>query len=188
MIKRPFISSPVILLFILALLTYWLDLMTRPPEYIKDESLNLNPDYIVEELSGIRMDYERQIRRKFTAHKLFHFLDTEVTQLEQVSFVNVDPKNPLMRLYANRAEVMNKGEDVYLTGNVTAVRGAEEDNSNIKMITDFLHLIPKENFVKTNQPVTIVRFDTTIQAIGLEFDNRIGEVQLLSNVKAVNTK
>lgn len=188
MIKHPFISSPIILLFILALLTFWLDYMTRPPEYVKDENLSLNPDYIVNELSGIRMDYEHRIQRKFTAHKLFHFLDAEVTQLEQVSFINTDPKNPLMRLYANRAEVMNKGEDVYLNGNVTAVRGADEDNSNITMMTDYLHLIPKENLVKTDQPVTIARFDTTIKAIGLEFDNRVGKIQLLSSVKAVNTK
>lgn len=188
MIKRPFISSPLILLLILALVTFWLDHMTRPPEYVQDENLNLNPDYIVEELSGFRMDYEHQIQRKFTAHKLFHFLDSEVTQLEQVSFTNADPKNPLMRLYANRAEVINKGEDVYLTGNVTAVRGTDEDNGNITLVTDFLHLIPKENLVKTDQPVTISRFDTTIKATGLEFDNRVGMIQLLSSVRAVNTK
>lgn len=188
MIKRPFISSPVILLIILALLTFWLDHMTRPPESVRDESLSLNPDYIVEELSGVRMDYEQRIQRKFAAQKLFHFLDAEVTQLEQVSFANADPKNPLMRVYAERAEIINKGEDVYLTGNVKAVRGTDEDNGNITMVTDFLHLIPKENLVKTDQPVTIARFDTTIKAIGLEFDNRIGMIQLLSSVRAVNTK
>lgn len=186
MVNRLHISSPLILLILLALLTFWLDRITRPSEQIRDNNLYVNPDYIVEDLSGIRIDYEREIQREFTAEKLFHYLDEEVTQMEQVSFINTEPEKPLMRLHADRAEVKSKGKNIYLMGNVTAIRGADDEKSKITLMTDFLQLIPDENLVKTDQAVTITRLNTTIHSTGLEFNNRIGVMQLLSKVKSVN--
>ncbi len=188
MVNRLHIRSPLILLIVLALLTFWLDRITRPAEPIGGENLYVNPDYIVEDLSGIRMDHEQEIQRKFTAKKLFHYLDEEVTQMEQVSFINIDPEKQLMRLHADRAEVKSKGKNITLIGNVTAIRGTDDEKSKITLMTDFLHLIPDDNLVKTDHEVTISRLNTTIHSTGLEFNNRIGVIQLLSKVKAVNTK
>lgn len=188
MSARLHIRSPLILMVLLILLTVWLDRVTRPPEQIKDDGLYLNPDYIVEDLSGIRVDYERAIQRKFTAQKLFHYLDDEVTELEHTNFINTEPGKPPMRLSANRAVIKSKGKDIYLTGDVTAIRGADDEKGRITLTTGFLHLIPDENLVKTDQPVTISRFKTTIHSNGLEFNNQTGMIQLLSNVKAVNRK
>jgi len=94
MVNRLHISSPLILLILLALLTFWLDRITQPSEQIGDNNLYVNPDYIVEDLSGIRMDHERAIQRKFTAKKLFHYLNEDVTQMEQISFINAKPGKP----------------------------------------------------------------------------------------------
>lgn len=188
MVNRLHISSPLILLILLALLTFWLDRITRPAEQIGGENLYVNPDYIVEDLSGIRMDHEQEIQRRFTAKKLLHYLDEEVTQMEQVSFINIDPEKQLMRLHADRAEVKSKGKNITLIGNVTAIRGTDDEKSKITLMTDFLQLIPDEDLVKTDHAVTISRLNTTIHSIGLEFNNRIGEIQLLSKVNAVNKK
>lgn len=186
--NRLHISSPLILLILLALLTFWLDRVTRPSERAGGDDLYVNPDYIVEDISGIRMDHEREIQRKFTAERLFHYLDEEITQMEQVSFINIEPEKPLMRLSADRAEIKSKGKNIYLTGNVTAIRGADDEKSKITLMTDFLQLIPDEDLVKTDRAVTISRMNTTIHSTGLEFNNRVGEIQLLSKVKAVNKK
>lgn len=186
--NRLHISSPLILLIFLALLTFWLDRITRPSEQGGGDDLYVNPDYIVDDISGIRMDHERGIQRKFTAERLFHYLDEEITQMEQVSFINIEPEKPLMRLSADRAEIKSKGKNIYLTGNVTAIRGTDDEKSKITLMTDFLQLIPDESLVKTDRAVTIARLNTTIHSTGLEFNNHIGEIQLLSKVKAVNKK
>ncbi|MBS0587689.1 LPS export ABC transporter periplasmic protein LptC [Nitrosomonas sp.] len=182
------LKSPLIFLILLGALTFWLDRVTRPPEQIKDSDLNRNPDYIVENLSGIRMDYAREIERKFTAEKLFYYLDEKVTELEHINFTNTEPEKPLIRMFADRAVVKSKGQDIYLMGNVTAVRGMDGEKSKITLTTNFLHLIPDESLIKTDQPVTISRFNTIVNANGLEFNNRIGMIELLSDVRAVNKK
>ena len=188
MSDRLHLKSPLILLVLLVVLTFWLDRVTRPPEQNKDGDLNRNPDYIVENLSGMRIDYARETERKFTAEKLFYYLDEKVTELEQVNFTNTEPEKPLIRMFADRAVVKSKGQDIYLMGNVTAVRGMDGEKSKITLTTHFLHLIPDESLIKTDQPVTISRFNTTVNANGLEFNNRIGMIELLSNVRAVNKK
>jgi len=186
MISRLHIRFPLILFILLALLTLWLDRITRPSEQTSDDDLYPNPDYIVEDLSGIRMDHERAIQRRFTAKKLFHYLNNDVTQMEKISFINTEPENPLIRLHADHAEVKGKGKDIYLTGNVTVLRGTDDEKGKITLMTNFLHLIPEESLVKTDKSVTISRFNTTIHATGLEFSNRIGMIQLLSKVRAVD--
>lgn len=188
MFSRFHINFPLVLFVFLILLTFWLDQITRPPEQAKDDDLYRNPNYIVEDLSGTQVEYGREIQRKFTADKLFHYINENVTQMEHISFVNTEPEKPLIRLQADRAEVRNKGENIFLTNNVTAIRGADDEKGKITLTTDFLHLIPGESLVKTDQSVTISRLHTTIYAIGMELNNQSGIMQLLTQVKAVNTK
>lgn len=186
MISRPHMSFPLILFIVLALLTFWLDRITRPLEQTRDDDLYRNPDYIVEDLSGIRMDHERTIQRKFSAKKLYHYLSEDVTQMRQINFINAEPEKSLIRLQADRAEIKGNGNNIYLMGNVTALRGADDEKGKVTLLTDFLHLIPEENLVKTDRPVTISRLNTTINAVGLELDNHVGMIQLLTQVRAVN--
>ncbi len=188
MFRRLHISFPLIFFIFLLLLTFWLDRVTRPPEQNKDDDLYRNPDYIVEDLSGTRMEHERAIQREFTAKKLLHYLSENITQMEQVNFVNTEPKKPPIRLQADRAIVKNKGENIFLMENVTAIRGTDDDKGKITLMTNFLHLIPDESLVKTNQSVTISRLNTTINAIGMELNNQTGMIQLLAQVRAVNNK
>ena len=98
------------------------------------------------------------------------------------------PEKPLIRLQADRAEVKNKGKNIYLMENVTALRGADDERGKITLMTSFLHLMPDESLVKTGQSVTISKLNTTINAIGLELNNRTGVIQLLTQVRAINNK
>lgn len=188
MISRLHISFPVVLFILLILLTFWLDQITRPPERGKDDDLYRTPDYIVENLSGIRMDHERTIQRNFSAEKLFHYLNEEVTQMEQINFISIEPEKPIIHLQADHAEVKSKGKNIYLIGNVTVMRGTENDRGKIILTTNSLHLIPDENLVKTDQAVAISKLNTMINAIGMELNNHTGVIQLLTRVKVINNK
>lgn len=52
------------------------------------------------------------------------------------------------------------------------------------MLTDFLHLIPDTDIAKTDQPVTVTRMNSVINAIGLFMNNQTGEILLQSRVTA----
>lgn len=183
------ISSPLIFFVILVLLTIWLDYLSRSSEQGKGDGLYRNPDYIAENLTGVRIDHQQEIQRQFSAQRLLHYLHEQTTHLEHISFLNLDPQKPLLRITADRAIVQNKGKDIDLMDNVTAVRGgADDEKAKITLTTDFLRLNPDENLITTDRVVTIARYKSRIEAKGLEFNNRIGQIQLLSAVKVVNDK
>ncbi len=186
MINRLHLSFPLILLIIIVLLTFWLDQAVQPAAITQDNEAYRHPDYIVENLSGIRMDHERVVSRTYSAEKMFHYLNEDITHLEKIHFMSTQPGKPLMRMIADRAELSGNGKDIYLTGNVTILRGSDDAKDKITMVTSFLHLIPDENIAKTGESVTISRSNTTIDAIGFELDNHTGMVQLLSRVRAVD--
>jgi lipopolysaccharide export system protein LptC len=77
----------------------------------------------------------------------------------------------------------NNGENAYFTGDVQVRRAAYADNAEMALYTSFLHAIPNEDLVKTDREVTMVSGNSTVKAVGLEFDNKKRELKLLSNVK-----
>ncbi len=185
MSSRLHLSFPLILLILLASLTFWLDQAVQPLATAQDDVYR-NPDYIVEDISGIRMNHELAIQQTFFAKKMFHYRHEESTQLEQTHFVSTAPDKPVMSVDADQAELSGNGADVYLTGNVVVLRGAEENEDKVTMKTSSLHLIPGEDIAKTDQAVVISRLNTTITGVGLDLNNRTGVIKLLSQIRAVD--
>ncbi len=177
-------SVLLVILVLLALLTFWVTNAVVPTTSKNGNGVNQNPDYIIENLSGIRANHESTVQRNFSAKKLLHYLDGDVTHMENPYFINTEIQKPVMRLKADKAQLLGEGENVYLMGNVRVLRG--EDSDKITMKTSYLHLIPDENIAKTDKTVVFSRKNTTINAIGLELDNHTGIVQLLSRVRATD--
>ena len=114
-----------------------------------------------------------------------HYLDDEITYLERPYFISNEPNKPVMRLTAGKAELQESGENIYLTGNVTVLRGGDEDEDKITMVTSFLHLMPDDNIARTNKDASIMMKNATMNAVGLQLNNNTGILQLLSKVRAV---
>lgn len=175
-------SVLLIMLVLLALLTFWVTNAVVPTMTNQGNDVHQKPDYIIENLSGIRANHESTVQRNFSAEKLLHYLDGDVTYMDNPVFINIESQKPVMRVKADKARMSGEGENVYLSGNVKVLRG--EDSDKITMMTSYLHLMPDENIVKTDKTVVFSRRNTTINAIGLELDNHTGIVQLLSRVRA----
>lgn len=186
MVRRSYFSFTFILLIALFAITVWLDKVTYPTSTTNNLDFDHQPDYIIENISGLRVEHDKSIHRFFHAKTLVHFTNQELTQLENIQFVNTETEKPLFQVFADQAELRGNSEDIFLNGNVTVIRGNNEDKRKITLKTDKLHLLPNENKAKTDKSVLITRHNTTIQAVGLELNNETGMVELLSRVHAIN--
>lgn len=186
MIRRSYFSFTFVLFALLIALTVWLDRVTQPLLNAPELNFYQQPDYIIEQITGLRVEHDKAIHRFFYAEKLFHYSNQERTQLEDIQFVNSQTGKPPFRVVADHAELRENGEDIFLTDNVTVIRGLDDDKHKITLKTDKLHLIPDENKAKTDQSVMISRHNTTINAVGLELNNQTGIVELLSRVRAID--
>jgi len=179
---------PLGLLILLATLTFWLDRAVQPSAPARDGSSRHDPDYVVENFSATRMSLDGSPRYTLTAKKMLHYPDDDTTHLEQLGFVSTEAAKPALRVKANQAKLSSDGKDIYLSGNVTALRETGDGLIGTTIATGFLHVIPDDDIIKTDKAVTITGGKSVITAVGMLLNNRTRMVQLLSQVKIVHNK
>lgn len=174
---------PLLLLAILAALTFWLDRAVQPTAAARDGSTRHDPDYIVDKLSVMRMDPEGQIKHMVYADKMIHYPDDDSTHLQTPKFMSFAPTRAPMTITSREALVSSEGENIYFQNDVRATRAPYADKSELVIRTSYLHVIPDDNIAKTDRAVTITDANTVVNAVGLELNSETRVLKLLSRVK-----
>ena len=175
---------PVLLLAILAGLTYWLEQAVQSPPQTREKPLAHSPDFTVEKLLATRMDVNGRIRDSLQTAKMTHFADDDSTDLESPRFVSFSRGVPLS-ISAKQGTVSSNGGNLYFRDNVVATRGARKGTSALVVSTDYLHILPDDNIAKTDQPVTIRDANMEIEAQGMELNDETGVLKMNGGVKGV---
>ena len=176
--------SPLILLALLATMSFWLDRKVQPQSHRPDGSTRHDPDFIVEGFSAVKMNPDGTRRYVLAAKRMVHFPDDNSTQLELPRLVYFDYQRAPVTIRSETAEAMRGGDDVFFRGDVQIIRSAYASSAELGVFTSFLHVIPDQDLAKTDKPVRIVEGNSTASSVGLEFNNVTREIKLLSEVKA----
>jgi lipopolysaccharide export system protein LptC len=176
---------PVLLLAVLAAMTYWLDqAMQSLPAKPADKRLLHHPDFTVEKLLATRMDVNGRIRDTLQAVKMVHYPDDDSTELEQPRFVSLARGAPLT-ITSQKARVSSNAGNVYFHGDVRADRAAQAGKSAMTLTTDYLHYLPDDNIVKTDRRVTISDANMRLEAVGMELNGETRVLKLYAGVRGV---
>ena len=176
--------SPLILLALLATMSFWLDRKVQPPAHRPDGSTRHDPDFIVEGFSAVKMNPDGTRRYALAAKRMVHFPDDNSTQLELPRLVYFDYQRAPVTIRSETAEAVQGGDDVFFRGDVQIIRSAYASNAELAVFTSFLHVIPDKDLAKTDKPVRMVEGNSTARSVGLEFNNVTREIKLLSEAKA----
>lgn len=176
--------SPLILVALLATMSFWLDRKVQLPAHRPDGSSRHDPDFIVEGFSAVKMNPDGTRRYALAAKRMVHFPDDNSTQLELPRLVYFDYQRAPVTIRSETAEAVQGGDDVFFRGDVQIIRSAYASNAELGLFTSFLHVIPDKDLAKTDKPVRMVEGNSTASSVGLEFDNVAREIKLLSEVKA----
>ena len=177
--------SPVLLLGSLAAMTYWLNSQVRIAVPDFDGSGRHDPDLFAADFKAVNLDQDGRVRQSLTAAQAQHYPDTDVTVFESPVIVFTDPGKPRLEVTADRGSVTGDRENVYLEGHVKAVRdgsGTEERDGPITVTSEYLHVIPKEDRIVTDRPVTITDPRGTVNAVGLVLDNKAKTIKFKSHL------
>ena len=177
--------SPVLLLGSLAAMTYWLNTQVRVALPDFDGSGRHDPDLFAEDFKAVNLDPDGRVRQSLTAARAQHYPDNDITAFDSPVIVFTDPGKPRLDVKADRGTVTGDREHVYLEGHVKAVRdatGGDQRDGPITVTSEYLHVIPKEDRIVTDQPVTITDPRGTVNAVGLELDNKTKTVKFKSHL------
>lgn len=180
----PAIWFALIVLSLLAALTFWIDRAVQPPQPKRDGSTRHDPDYIIDNFASSRADSFGNPRFSLAGVEMRHYPDDDSTDLVRPAFTQFSFKKPATRIEGQRGQVSSNGENVYFMDNVKIVRAATRSKGELTVLTEYLHIVPDQDFVETDRPVTILQAPrTVIHANGMEYYKKDGLLKLFGKVK-----
>jgi lipopolysaccharide export system protein LptC len=177
--------SPVFLLGAFTALTYWLNAQVQPGGAAFDGSGRHDTDLYIEDFKAVSLDPQGHIRQSITARIARHFPDNDTTEFEAPLITFSEPGKPPVSITADRGMITGDQKNAYFTGKVKGIREAvagERDQGPIIVTSEYLHVLPKEDKIETDKPVTISEPRGIINATGMEFDNKAKTFKFKSRV------
>lgn len=173
---------PLLLLAVLAALTFWLDQTVQQGDK-SAENMRADPDFIIDNIVARRLDVNGNVKHTLYASRMTHFPNDDSTHLVSPRFISNASANVPVTITSRTARVSSGGENVYFEDDVRVVRAPYGNRTEMALETSFLHVIPDSHIARTDRPVTITDAHTVATAIGLELNSETRIVNFLSQFR-----
>ncbi len=169
----------------LVLGSYWmLEVMRKSIDSTKAELPASAPDYYVEQFNFIRMSETGHARYHISGTKLMHDPRNDSYAIQQPIIRNFSSERPPMTLRSERALVENNNTKVHLYNNVQMDRPASSKAEALHMTSEYLLMLPDDDIVQTDKPVTFRLGQSILHGTGMFANNATREIRLLANVRS----
>jgi lipopolysaccharide export system protein LptC len=173
---------PILLMLFLAGLTLWLRITMETPGGGGKGHDRHDPDAIVDKLELTRLNEQGSPMYLLSAARMVHFADDDTTELASPHLRRPSEKGDVT-ITAERGTATRGGEEVFLHDNVQVVRAAAADREELRIHTDYLHVLTEKNIALTDHAVTITEGQSMLSGVGMEYDDNTRRLALHSKVK-----
>jgi len=174
---------PLMLLTLLAALTFWLERATQVDSAANSDKVRHDPDFIVNAFSLRHFNMEGSLQHALRADKMLHFPDDDSTLVTAPALTFYAHAQPT-QLTARQARVSRDGKLVELREDVRVVREAGPDNPELVLTTAAMDVYPDDEIARSDVPVTIVNGKNVIHGTAMEADHRAHLYTLKGRVQA----
>lgn len=174
---------PVIVLAILAGLSFWLQSTVDRGETKNDGKLRHDPDAMADNYVVRRFDQTGQLKYRLTGPYFVHYPDDETSELTSPTLISYRPGSPPVTVTGDHAKVTAKGETVFLWDNVVLTRAATPERPELVARMPELTAQPDAGIAFTGSPVEITQGQSWVTGIGAQIDNNNSTFVLHSRVK-----
>jgi len=176
-------AAPLLLAGMLAALTFWLDRFAQGPARDVIGPSRHDPDFIVEQLTSVRMGESGAASYSLSATKMVHYSDDDTTLLTSPKLVSYGSSEATVTITSSEGVVSGKGDHVYFQDDVRVTRTPYSGAGDLVMRTAFLHVVPDQQIALTDRFVTVTEDTNTVTAVGLEMNSATRIIKLLSEVR-----
>lgn len=183
MIARSSLALPVLMLSVVAGLSFWLNQLVQ--ENSGARHLRPNIDFTVDQLQAADYNVDGFLRYHLQAKRLEHYPDQKLSVLDQIQLVQYQPQQPTVHVQAQRGRMLGEGETVHLDGWVHLQQDASAQNPALTLQTSQVLLQPKLGLARSDAAVELKQGPLWVQAVGFDVDQKNRVIRLHSQVKAV---
>lgn len=173
---------PVVLLGILAGLSFWLQKVVDRGEAPSAKVVRHDPDTVVENFSARRFDENGKVKYRLVAPYMVHFQDDDSSLLTSPTLITYRPDAPPVTISGRNAKITSKGEVVYLWDNVVVTREATPERPALTGSMPDLTVLPDAGTGFTNSAVEITQGQSWVKGVGMQIDNKASTFELQSQV------
>ena len=162
---------PLVMLLLLAALTFWLNRVIQGDN--PHGPLRHDPDYWVERFEVRRFDIDGKLQHTLVADKLLHYPDDDTTVVTAPHLTY--HQQPPSELSARMAYIGRDGKEVNLVDEVRVIRHAAVDGTPSTVAESrTLKVFPDDEKAHTDDPVVITQGKSVMNGSGVDIDNRSG--------------
>ena len=176
----------IVLLALLAGLSFWLQWAVAPVEVVRDGKLRHDPDAIAENFLVRQFDEKGRVKYRLTAPYMMHFPDDDSSELKSPTLIHYRPNAPQLTLTGKNAKVTSKGQTVFLWDDVKAVRAATPARPELVARMPDLTVQPDDGTAFTQSPVEITEDKSWVKGVGMHLDNNTSTFELKSQVTGLS--
>lgn len=176
---------PIILLALLAALSFWLQSAVNIEESRRDGKQRHDPDAIAENFTVRRFDADGRVKYRLTAPHLVHYPDDDSSELRSPVLTHYRPDAPPITFASVNAKVTSEAQTIFLWEDVHVTRGATEDRPEMVARMPDLTVEPDRGTAFTDSPVEITMGQSWLKGTGARIDSNASTFALQSQVTGV---
>ncbi len=173
---------PLSILLVLVALTAWLRYASEFPELGRDGKNRHDPDLIISEARGHKLDASGKLLYTLAAAEIRHFTDDDTTEWRQPRLVYLHPDGSPVTISAGFGHASAKGERVDLREQVEIRRAATPRNAELVAEMAELTVLAEEEKAFTRSWVLITQGHSWVRGVGMQVDNKLQTYHLESEV------
>lgn len=171
--ERFLLYLPLVVMAVLALVTYWMVRSAPQPEAAQPTATERHsPDYFMEGFTVKSYDPAGRLRSELQGQRARHFAHVQQLEIDQVRIRSIDARGRVTTATAERGLTNEDGSELQLIGNAHVVREAgPKDSPRMEYRGEFLHAFMDSEQVKSHKPVELTRGKDRFTADSMELDN-----------------
>jgi lipopolysaccharide export system protein LptC len=178
------LTLPMLVLAVLALLTFWIDRYVQVPDKISSKQKTHHPDYFMENFVSSKTDNGGKLKTMLAAIKLEHYPDDDSLHLVRPRMTQFTDNGGFSQIEAQRGVISGNGDLAEFYDHVVVHRPATGDGSDMQLHTDYLKILPEKQLATTNQEVLINQGPSSyMRGVGMVYDSANHEITLKNKVR-----
>lgn len=178
------IYLPVMLMAVLALLTYWL--VRNTPIFITPPGAPppaQEPDYTMQRFAVRHFDAGGQLKAEVLGDEARHYPATDTLDVNAARLRMFDARGRITRASATRGITNADGSEIQLIGNARIDRAAAAGESGLQFRGEFLHVFARTERLRSHKPVEVTRGRDRFSADTMDYDHQARTLELRGSVR-----
>ncbi len=170
-----------IIFILIAVLSVWIFFSGRHPKS-KPTTATVVDGYMTE-AHYTQYDDQGQVHMNMYTPRMTHYDQDSTSYFDKPEVLAYSQQRIPWTIHAVYGKAIHTNEQVDLWGGVVIHQAPQPNYPETTMTTSALTIFPHRAYAETAQPVTIIRPDTHIDAVGMQADFKAGIFKLLSSVR-----